>query len=75
MAHHLLKIKTSASLSFYLLTNQLQKLIVAENIYEGLVVGVGEHTTTALIVNEMDETFLEDLKILLSELATFSNGL
>ena len=74
MSTHFFKISTEESFSFHSITDQLQSFIRAENVKEGLLVASGKHTTTALIVNEMEERLLIDIKNWLSQLAPAGNG-
>ncbi len=69
MPNHLLQVNTSGSFSFHSITDEVQRFINAENIIEGILIASGKHTTTALIVNEMEERLLIDIKSWLFSLA------
>ncbi len=74
MPSHLLKIKTLDTFSFHSITEKVQSFIRDGNIKEGLLVVSGQHTTTALIVNEMEERLLMDIKRWLFHLAPAGIG-
>ncbi len=62
-------VQTSSSISFHSITERIQSLIDTSQQLEGVVCASGKHTTTALIINEMEERLLIDLKKWLEELA------
>ena len=64
-----LLIKTSSSFSCHSLTNQIESIIECVTQLEGVVCVSSMHTTTALIVNEMEERLILDLKQWLEKLA------
>ncbi len=68
MPSHLIKITTSKAFSFHSITDQLQSFLKSKNVKEGLLVAFGNHTTTALIINEMEERLVVDLGKWLKEL-------
>jgi secondary thiamine-phosphate synthase enzyme len=60
--HHRLAVTTTAAMSVHDLTAQLQALIDAAGIREGLLTAVGQHTTTALVINEAEERLWHDIE-------------
>ena len=64
-----ISIQTSSSFSCHSITNQIESIIECCNQLEGVVCASGMHTTTALIVNEMEERLILDLEKWLKELA------
>jgi len=69
MKSQLLSINTDASFQCVSLTKALQKFVRVCGERNGAVVISGQHTTTAIIVNEMEERLLMDLKTWLNQLA------
>ena len=68
-SHHRLRLDTAGSFRCHDLTPQLEGLISAEGVSEGLLVAVGQHTTTALVLNENEERLLADIEAFFLELA------
>ena len=64
-----ISIQTSSSFSCHSITNQIESIIECGTQLEGVVCASGMHTTTALIVNEMEERLILDLEKWLKELA------
>ena len=64
-----ISIQTRSSFSCHAITNQIQSIIECRTQLEGVVFISGMHTTTALIVNEMEERLILDLEKWLKELA------
>ena len=64
-----ISIQTSSSFSCHAITKQIQGIIECGTQLEGVVCVSGMHTTTALIVNEMEERLIMDLEKWLKELA------
>ena len=64
-----ISIETSSSFSCHSITNQIENIIESGTQLEGVVCVSGMHTTTALIVNELEERFILDLEKWLKELA------
>ena len=64
-----ISIQTSLSFSCHWITNQIESIIECGTQLEGVVCASGMHTTTALIVNEMEERLILDLEKWLKELA------
>ena len=62
-------IQTTSSFSCHSITNHIQTFIDASLQKEGVVCAFCKHTTTALIVNEMEERLIMDLEKWLKELA------
>ena len=60
--HHRLAVATTAAVSFHDLTAELQALVEAAGIREGLLTAVGQHTTTALVINEAEERLMHDIE-------------
>lgn len=69
LLHHRLQLQTAASFCCHDLTAELQGLIDRAGITDGLLVAVGQHTTTALALNENEERLLADLEHFFLELA------
>ena len=64
-----ISIETSSSFSCHSITNQIENIIECGTQLEGVVCVTGMHTTTALIVNELEERLMLDLEKWLKELA------
>ena len=64
-----ISIETSSSVSFHAITNQIESIIECGTQLEGVVCVSGMHTTTAVIVNELEERLILDLEKWLKELA------
>ncbi len=64
-----ISIQTSSSFSCHSLTERIQSFIDTSQQLEGVICASGKHTTTALIINEMEERLILDLKRWLEELA------
>ena len=64
-----ISIQTSSSFSCHAITNHIENIVKSVNQLEGVVCASGMHTTTALIVNEMEERLILDLEKWLKELA------
>ncbi len=64
-----ISIQTSSSFSCHVITTQIESIIECGTQLEGVVCASGMHTTTALIVNEMEERLILDLEKWLNELA------
>ncbi len=64
-----ISIQTSSSFSCHAITNQIENIIECVGQQEGVVCVSGMHSTTALIVNEMEERLILDLEKWLNELA------
>ena len=62
-------VQTSSSFSCHSITERIQSFIDTSQQLEGVVCVSGKHTTTALIVNEMEERLIMDLEKWLKELA------
>ena len=71
MSNYLITVNTAGPISFHAITSQVQELVAISKLQNGLLVAAGQHTTTALIVNEMEERLLQDIKDLLNEIAPF----
>lgn len=67
--HHTFELQTQNNFQILDLTPQLQAWIEAEHIQQGQLTLVGQHTTTALIVNENETRLWEDIRIFLEKLA------
>ena len=57
-----ISIQTSSSFSCHAITNQIESIIECGTQLEGVVCASGMHTTTSLIVNEMEERLSLDLE-------------
>jgi secondary thiamine-phosphate synthase enzyme len=57
-----LQLTSTASFGCHNITTQLQKLVEQAELRDGLLVAAGQHTTTALVVNEDEPRLLRDLE-------------
>jgi secondary thiamine-phosphate synthase enzyme len=57
-----LTVATAASFECVVITGQLQTLVERSGLGEGVLVAAGQHTTTALVVNENEQRLLADLQ-------------
>jgi len=64
-----ISIQTSSSFSCHAITNQIENIVECSTHIEGVVCVCGMHTTTGLIVNEMEERLILDLEKWLKGLA------
>lgn len=69
LLHHSLQLQTAASFCCHDITADLQGLIDRAGIIDGLLVAVGQHTTTALALNENEARLLADIEHFFLELA------
>lgn len=67
--HHRLQVDTAGSFRCHDITAELQGFIDRCGIRDGLLVAAGQHTTTALVVNEAEERLLADIEHFFLELA------
>jgi len=67
--HHRLAVETAGSFRCHDITAELQGFIDRCGIRDGLLVAAGQHTTTALVVNEAEERLLADIERFFLELA------
>ena len=67
--HHRLAVDTAGSFRCHDITAELQGFIDRCGIRDGLLVAAGQHTTTALVVNEAEERLLADIERFFLELA------
>ena len=67
--HHRLQLDTAGSFRCHDITAELQGFIDRCGIRAGLLVAAGQHTTTALVVNEAEERLLADIEHFFLELA------
>ena len=65
---HTLQLATGASFRCHDLTAELQALVDQSGLSNGLLVAAGQHTTTALVVNENEERLLADIERFFLEL-------
>ncbi|MEB3199870.1 MAG: secondary thiamine-phosphate synthase enzyme YjbQ [Synechococcaceae cyanobacterium] len=77
---HRLRLQTSGSFHCHDITAELQALVERSGLRDGLLVAAGQHTTTALVVNENETRLLEDirrtfLQLVPAELAYLHNDL
>ena len=72
MTSQLLSLHTEAPFHRVSLTKALQSFVLLQGSSDGAVVISGQHTTTAIIINEMEERLLIDLEEWLSQLAPAS---
>jgi secondary thiamine-phosphate synthase enzyme len=59
---HRLTLQTDGSFRCHDITTQLQDQIERHEVRQGLLVAVGQHTTTALVLNENEERLLRDIE-------------
>ena len=69
MTHQLLSLRTEAPFQCLSLTTELRRFVQVHGGQDGAVVVSGQHTTTAVIINEMEERLLMDLQRWLSQQA------
>jgi secondary thiamine-phosphate synthase enzyme len=69
LLHHRLPLQTAGSFCCHDITPELQALIDRSGIGDGLLVAVGQHTTTALALNENEQRLLADIERFFLELA------
>ena len=69
MTSQLLNLNTEAPFHCVALTKALQSFVQLQGNTDGAVVVSGQHTTTAIIINEMEERLLMDLERWLGQLA------
>ena len=74
MTSQLLSLRTEASFQCLPLTAELRRFVHSIGERDGAVVVSGQHTTTAVIINEMEERLLMDLKRWLSLQAPPGSG-
>ncbi len=68
LCHHRIKLSTSASFGCHDITAIINSLIHDSGVREGLVVAVGQHTTTALVINEAEERLIADIEHFFAQL-------
>jgi secondary thiamine-phosphate synthase enzyme len=64
-----LQIETGGSFHCHAITADLQALVERSGVQQGLLVAVGQHTTTALVLNENEELLLRDIEAFFLALA------
>ena len=69
-----ISVQTSSSFSCHSITERIQSLLDTSQQLEGVVCVSGKHTTTALIINEMEERLILDLGKWLEEMAPIAQG-
>lgn len=74
MKSQLLSFQTESSFQCLSITAELRLFIQQQNESNGAVVVSGQHTTTAVIVNEMEERLLMDLRRWLGQLSPSGDG-
>ena len=74
MTSQLLSLTTEAPFHCVSLTKALSSFVQRQGKSDGAVVISGQHTTTAIIINEMEERLLMDLERWLSQLAPPGDG-
>jgi secondary thiamine-phosphate synthase enzyme len=57
-----LSVATQASFQCVAITESLQQLVERSGLGDGVLVAAGQHTTTALVVNENEQRLLADLE-------------
>ena len=66
---HRLAVETGGSFRCHDITAALQGFVERCGVHNGLLVAAGQHTTTALVVNEAEERLLADIERFFLELA------
>jgi len=74
MVTRTLGIQTTASFSCHPITTEVQSLVDKSKFEEGFVTIFTRHTTTALIINEMEERLIMDIEKWLSNIAPAGDG-
>jgi secondary thiamine-phosphate synthase enzyme len=69
LLHHRLELQTTGSFCCHDITPELQAQIDRSCIRDGLLVAVGQHTTTALALNENEERLISDIQRFFLDLA------
>ena len=69
LLHHRLELQTAGSFCCHDITPDLQAKIDRSGIRDGLLVAVGQHTTTALALNENEERLFSDIQRFFLDLA------
>lgn len=64
-----LTLATTATFRCHDITAELQALVDQAGLTDGLLVAVGQHTTTALVINEHEERLLADIEAFFLQLA------
>jgi len=64
-----LRVETAGSFRCHDITAELQGLVDQAGLRDGLLVAAGQHTTTALVVNEHEQRLLADIEALFLQLA------
>ncbi|MGA1302845.1 MAG: secondary thiamine-phosphate synthase enzyme YjbQ [Cyanobium sp.] len=59
---HRLMLQTSGSFRCHDISAELQALVDTSGLGDGLLVAAGQHTTTALVVNENEQRLLADIE-------------
>ncbi|MGB8699272.1 MAG: secondary thiamine-phosphate synthase enzyme YjbQ [Thermosynechococcaceae cyanobacterium] len=67
--HRTFVVPTQDNVQVLDLTPQIQAWIEAEAIRQGQITLIGQHTTTALIVNECEDRLWADIRVFLQKLA------
>ena len=65
---HNLVLPTGSGITCHDITAELQALVEEADLREGLLVAAGQHTTTALVVNEAEERLLDDIAAFFAQL-------
>jgi secondary thiamine-phosphate synthase enzyme len=68
LLHHTLTVQTQQNFEILDLTPQIQAWITKEKINQGQIVIVGQHTTTALVLNENEERLWHDIQTFFEKL-------
>ena len=64
-----LELATGGSFRCHDITAELQALVEQARLSDGLLVAAGQHTTTALVVNENEQRLLADIEAFVLQLA------
>ena len=66
---HTLELPTGAAFRCHDITASLQQLVEQAGLSDGLLLAAGQHTTTALVVNENEQRLLADIEAFFLQLA------
>jgi secondary thiamine-phosphate synthase enzyme len=66
---HTLQVATGGSFRCHDISDDLQDLVNQAGLVDGLLVAAGQHTTTALVVNENEQRLLADIEAFFLRLA------
>lgn len=71
--HHTFVLPTTAPFQVLDLTPQIQEWLATAAVVQGQITVMGQHTTTALAINENEARLWEDIRVFLEKLAPASD--